>query len=336
MPAVNFHLQNSIIKVPASTVSWYEKSRPNAMDQVAPFVFELTNDSAKTDMKKFILSLFLVSPLIGSAQAYLDVVRLNYTYSPPGGLNDKKSPLQSNFLTADVTLPIELKKDGDAFIINPFFTNNQGEVSSMDFHVISKALMVGFLKKNVFPDWNLLSSFVVRRNAEVDIESKDDWQYGVVILTTWQKNQDLSLKFGLYYNKEFFGNFYMPLVGLDWKIDEKNNLFGVLPGYMIFEHKVAPGFYYGFTFRALTNSYREEIIDPLDGGYNYLRIDDNPLGIYADTYLSKKIVLSAEAGYTILRRYRYGYKTESAHVKTDYKNDNFYFKASLAYRLRFR
>ena len=278
----------------------------------------------------------LLIHVVLSAQAYLDIVKLNYAYSPKQGLNEKTSPLESNFFTLDVTIPIELKKNGDAFIINPFFTNNTGEVSTMGFHVTSKALMVGFFKKDVFPDWNLLSSFVVRRNAEADIASKDDWQYGGIILTTWKKNQDLSFKFGLYYNKEFFGNFFMPLVGLDWKIDARNNLFGVLPGYIIFEHKVAPRFYYGLAFRALTNSYREQIIDPLDGGYNYLRIDDNPLGIYADTYLSKKIVLSAEAGYTILRRYRYGYKTESAHIKTDYKNDNFYFKASLAYRLRFR
>jgi hypothetical protein len=128
----------------------------------------------------------------------------------------------------------------------------------------------------------------------------------------------------------------MALVGLDWKIDSKNNLFGVLPGYMIFEHKVASKFYYGFAFHAFTNSYREQIIDPLSGGSNYLRIDDNPLGIYADTYLSKKIVLSAEAGYTILRRYRYGYKYDDIHFKTDYKNDNFYVKASLTYRLRLR
>ena len=52
------------------------------------------------------------------------------------------------------------------------------------------------------------------------------------------KNQYVSFKFGLYYNKEFFGNYFMPLIGLDWKIDAKNNLFGVLPGYMIFEHRV--------------------------------------------------------------------------------------------------
>jgi hypothetical protein len=72
----------------------------------------------------------------------------------------------------------------------------------------------------------------------------------------------------------------MPLVGLDWKINAKNNLFGVLPGYMIFEHKVTPRFYYGFAFRALTNSYLEDTGDMalFDRGKYYLRIDDNPFG----------------------------------------------------------
>ena len=288
-------------------------------------------------MKKIILLPFItLIKVVLYSQPYLDLVKLNYTYSPLKGVNDKKSPLQSNFFTADVTLPIELKKGGDAIIINPFFTNNTGEVSTTDFHVTSKALLVGFLKKDIFPNWNLLSSFIVRRNTEVDIETDDNWQYGGIILATWKKNEDVSFKFGMYYNKEFFGNYFMALVGLDWKIDSKNNLFGVLPGYMIFEHKVASKFYYGFAFHAFTNSYREQIIDPLSGGSNYLRIDDNPLGIYADTYLSKKIVLSAEAGYTILRRYRYGYKYDDIHFNTDYKNDNFYVKASLAYRLRLR
>jgi hypothetical protein len=292
-------------------------------------------------MKKIIL-LFCITTInvILHSQPYLDIARLNYTYSPLKGLNEKKSPLQSNFFTADVTLPIELKKGGDAFLINPFFTNNQGTVSTEDFHVQSTGIFIGFLKKDIFKDWNLLTSFIVRKNKEVGVKLDDDWQYGGVLLTTWKKNQDLSFKFGLYYNKEFFGNYFMALVGIDWKINEKTNLFGVLPGSMVMERKASQRFYYGFAFRALTNSYRLYVVpDPvvfLYGGKKYLRIDDNQLGMYADTYLSKKIVLSAEAGYTILRRYRYGFKGDNIHIKTDYKNDNFYFRASLAYRLRFR
>ena len=135
-------------------------------------------------MKKIILLSCIIFHLLSCAQPYLDLVKLSYSYSPKKALNEKSSPLQSNFFTADITFPIELKKGGDAFILNPFFTNNQGEVSAKDFHVMSKALLIGFLKKDIFANWNLLSSFIVRRNAEVDIVLNDDWQYGGIVLAT--------------------------------------------------------------------------------------------------------------------------------------------------------
>jgi len=274
------------------------------------------------------------------AQPYLDIAKLNYSYSPEKGLGEKTNPLQSQYFNIGITVPIELKKDGDAFILNPFFDNSQGNVSTTDFHVVSHGVFVGFLKKDIVENWNLLASFIVRRNKEAEKDVEDDWQYGGALLATWKKNPSFSFKLGMYYNKEFFGDFFIPLLGIDWKINNKNNLFGVLPGSMIFEHKVSEKFYYGSAFRALTNSYRLETIDPCFGGdcsaKRYLRVDDNQLGIFGDVYLSKKIVLTGEAGYTILRRYRYGFKGENFHLQTDYKSDNFYFRASLAYRLRFR
>jgi hypothetical protein len=291
-------------------------------------------------MRITVLVIFLFISHVSHTQPYLDIAKFSYSYSPLSGLNGKTNPLKSNLFSLNLNLPIELKKDGDAFIINPFLDNNQGEVSSNDFHVISQGLLIGFLKKNLFKNWNLLSGFIARRNKQAEKKLNDDWQYGGIILTTYKKNQLLSLKFGIYYNKEFFGNYFIPLAGIDWQINPKNNLFGVLPGSMILEHKVNSWFYYGASFRALTNSYKLETIDPCFSGdcsaKNYLRIDDNQLGIFADTYLSKKILLTAEAGYTVLRRYRYGFKGEILNNKTDYKTDNFYLRAILAYRLRLR
>jgi hypothetical protein len=286
---------------------------------------------------------FLVSVLICarvSAQPVLDIARFNYSYSPESGLGEKENPLHSQFFNMNVTLPIELKKGGDAFIINPFFEHNQGEVSGNDFHVVSKGLFVGFRKKDLFPQWDLLTSFIVRRNKEAEKDVEDDWQYGGALLATWRKDEFTSIKLGAYYNKEFFGNFFVPLIGIDWQINSRNNLFGVLPGSLWFEHKVSQKVFYGGTFRALTNSYRLQTIDPCASGdcsgKNYLRIDDNQLGVFADWYPAKRIVVTGETGYTILRRYRYGFKGDDVHLQTDYKNDNFYFRASLSYRLRFR
>jgi len=289
--------------------------------------------------KIYFIACFCISSAL-YAQPYLDIGRFLYGYSPENGLGEKTNPLKSNYFTINATIPIELKKDGDAFILNPFFEHNEGKVSTNDFHVVSQGIFIGFLKKDIVQNWNLLSSFIVRRNKEAEEDVEDDWQYGGALLATWKENQFVSLKLGMYYNKEFFGNFFIPLLGIDWKIDQKNNLFGVLPGSMIFEHKVTEKFYYGSAFRALTNSYRLQNFDPCFGGdcteKKYLRIDDNQLGIFGDFYLAKRMVLNGEAGYTILRRYRYGVKGKNGHIQTDYKNDNFYFRASLAYRLRFR
>lgn len=114
----------------------------------------------------------------------------------------------------------------------------------------------------------------------------------------------------------------------------------LLIGNLTFEYNVNHSFYYGATFRAITSSYRLSITDPCSlgdcSGKNYLRINDNQLGIFADWYLSKKIVASIETGYTAFRNYRYGFKGSILHTKTDHKSDNYYARLSLSYRLRFR
>ncbi|HET9825285.1 MAG TPA: hypothetical protein VFP87_08125 [Chitinophagaceae bacterium] len=291
-------------------------------------------------MGRIICSLCLFISTALPAQPYIDIARFNYSYSPEWELGKKENALESHFFNINVTLPLELKKGGDAFVINPFFEHNQGEVSGNDFHAVSQGLLVGFLKKEVFPDWNIMSSFILRRNKQAEKHVPDEWQYGGLILATWKKDQSASLKFGIYYNKEFFGNYFMPLLGIDWRINEKNNLFGVLPGNMWYEHKVNKKFFYGSAFRALTNSYRLETIDPCASGdcsaKNYLRVDDNQLGLFADWYFTKRLVVTGESGYTIFRRYRYGFKGDDVHIKINYKNDNFYFRASVSYRVRFR
>lgn len=49
---------------------------------------------------------------------------------------------------------------------------------------------------------------------------------------------------------EVFGLFVMPLAGSDWRINERNILFDILPGNLTFEHKINKQFYYGACFRA--------------------------------------------------------------------------------------
>lgn len=96
----------------------------------------------------------------------------------------------------------------------------------------------------------------------------------------------------------------MPLLGADWRSNEKNYFFGLLPGRFTWEHKFNNSFYGGITFRAITSSYRFE-------NGNYLRIDDNQLSAFLDVYPAKQICLTLEPGYGILRQLRMGTEKRS-------------------------
>lgn len=291
-------------------------------------------------MNKIIFSVYLFFSSAVFAQPFLDLGKVFYAYTPLNGLNKKNNPLRSDLYNINLSVPVELQKNGNAIIVNPFFEHNDGKISGNSFQVISEGLSAGFLNKFKNTNWSIYAAFILRRNKETEENTEDAWQFGGISLASFEKNKSFTLKFGLYYNKEFFGNFFMPLLVLDWRINAKNNLFGVLPGNMTFEHKVSRSFYFGGVFRALTSSYRLTTEDPCAigdcSGKNYLRINDNQAGIYSDIYLIKNVVFTTELGYTAFRNYRYGFKGKVLHNYTDYKNDNYYFRLSLSYRLRIR
>lgn len=187
------------------------------------------------------------------------------------------------------------------------------------------SLAVSFLKTLKNEDWSVASSIIVRRNG-YKVNIPDNWQAGGAVLVIFKANETLKYKLGVYANKEFFGVFIMPLLGIDWRISKKTNLFGVLPGNLTLEHKLGKKLYTGASFRAITTSYR------LDTGY--WRINENRLGIFADYYLIKNVVLNAEAGHSVLRKLKTGGENT---VETNWAaNDNFYYKIGLAYRIRLK
>ncbi len=178
-------------------------------------------------------------------------------------------------------------------------------------------------------------AFIPRWNGEASIQFKEGFQAGGAGLMTYKKRPGLQFKFGIYYNREFWGNFFIPFLGLDWTINNKQRLFGVLPGYLTYEYRISkriPGVEISAHLRipkCLGNYYS---LPPIS---DFIRIDDNQLGVYTDFYLSPKFVLNAEAGYSILRKVRTGYGNTS---KDEYivmsENSAPYVRIALQYRIR--
>ena len=148
------------------------------------------------------------------------------------------------------------------------------------------------------------------------------------MLAIYQKNENLKYKFGTYYNSEYFGFFMIPLLGIDWNISDRLNLFGVLPGSMNLEYKLFKPLYTGIAFRSITNSFRTN-------GTGYFKIQDNHLKIFADLYITKHLVFTMEVGHSILRKYSLGTYSDiwKKEFDIDYK-DGFVYKAGLSWRIR--
>ena len=288
-----------------------------------------------------IIALLLSAFLYANCQPYIDIVNVRYLHSPgTGHFSNGGQPVQLDYYNISTTLPLQFKKSKDAIIFSPYFESWKVSTSSKQ-SVQGFILPVSYLKNIAAGKWSVLTSFIARINKETGVASGNNRQWGGAVIISYRKKEHLTYKFGLYYNKEFFGNFFMPLLGIDWQIDDKNNLFGVLPGSMSFEHKVTHAFYYGAVFRAVTNSYRLHSTDPCFTDCTlkeYLRIDDNQLGAFADIYCTKNIVVNIEAGHSLYRKIRHGMKGDLiGHQQTLVTQaDNFYAKAALVYRIRFR
>lgn len=288
--------------------------------------FAKINTAKTISFKLVVITLAIVSKTAW-AQPYLDIVNLKYTNSPNAGvLNQNKKDVQIQYFGLGTNIPFQFKNKKDAVIVSPFFENWLTKTDTLNRQsYYSLALPVSLSKTIPYTKWAVLITAIIRMNDST-ISKDGAWQAGGAIITSYKRNEKLTWKFGLYVNNEFFDVLVIPLLGIGWRINSRNNLFGVLPGSLTYEHRVNKHFYYGANFRATTNSYAKNI--------GYWRIDENQLGIYLDSYLTENIVVNIEAGHSLFRKIRTGVKHISKY-DADVR-DNLYARISLAYRVRFK
>lgn len=283
--------------------------------------FQLNNNLALSLLA--VILLLLPAKII--AQPYLDIINLKYSNSPNTGLfNHNKNATTIEYFNVGTNLPIQFKNKKDAVIISPFFEIWSPQINTNRRQNYYSLALPVTLSKTINNKWSFLLTGIVRMN-DSSIYNKGKMQVGGALIVNYKRNEKLTVKLGAYANGEYFGLFVMPLLGIDWRINEKNNLFGVLPGNLTYEHKINDHFYYGANFRAITNSYANPP--------GYWRIEENQLGIYLDTYLNKNIVMNVEAGHSLFRKIQTGLDDRSKFNAN--ANDNFYFKIAFSYRVRF-
>jgi len=258
------------------------------------------------------------------AQPFIDLLNCRYVASP--GFLSKSNKNVLDYANITATLPLKFK-NSDVLLISPFLEKWMAATEPQ--HPMETyyglGLPVSYLKNFKGSKTSLIMTAILRMNDQ-QIDADGKLQIGGAALLFTKKKETLTWKFGLYVNGDLFGLFVIPLAGIDWKIDEKSNLFGILPANLTYERKLNKRIYYGLNFRTFTNSYARDT--------GYWRVDENQLGAFGDLYIMKHVVFNVETGSSILRKIRTGVERK-ANDKWNI-HDNLYLKISLAYRMRFR
>lgn len=261
------------------------------------------------------------------SQPYVDPLQVRYTYAFK---SNKPGATPYTHLWVGNDIPVKIKSRKNTYILlSPYYEQwrlDSGNINEIYPVIQSVTFPIGLIMPLGQTKWAINIIPVFRTNGE-KLFTENTFQYGSILFGTLARKPEQKFRFGIYLNKEFFGWFVIPLIGADWRIDENNYLFGLLPGRLTYEHKWNKKFYGGATFRAITNSYR------FTNG-EYLRLDDNQISLFADYYLTKHICMTVEPGYGVFRKIRTGINDNRDYLTNIKWGDGPFIKLSVAYRIR--
>ena len=271
------------------------------------------------------------------AQPYIDLASAYYSLSPGKGLNESGQLKTFNHFRGQLNIPVVFKKDSSVLLINPVFETRWISLDeSQDTKSVNGIFALISFTKKINDSWSVMLGAIPRWNGEPSISANERFQMGGVFWVTRTIHPQLKIRAGLYYNKEFFGNFFMPVVGMEWKINKRSYLFGNLPSSLVYENTLNSFISVGGIFRTFPNSYRIIPI-AMHPQNDYYRTTDIQLGTFADFYLTKKIVFTVEGGYAVARKLRNGDEDGGGRNNEITLSDegNYYVRAAFQYRLRF-
>lgn len=292
-------------------------------------------------MKKYypLLILFFVFVTGKSfSQPFADVVSINYQTFSSIYQDSLKQKNKTDNYAFGFFLP-KVFSNGNTLLIRlsgETINSTISPDSSYSSRLSSISLPLGFKFVSGNKKWETIVMGIPKIASDFkDAVDAYDIQYGGVFLQHFVPNEKVKIKAGLYYNREAFGNFFIPLVGIDWKATNRINLYGILPSnYKVEFNIVKEKLYTGFNFKSLTRSFRLS----KKNNYDYIRYDEIQVKLFVDWFAYKKLLLFGEVGYSLGKNpWQYTFDTKDVTLRNSvYSPLNSYviFNVGIAYRVR--
>jgi len=192
------------------------------------------------------IDLFTLSVFQSTSAPYEEPLNGNATES--GGLLNLKVPIVLSDKTTwfnDFTYSM--------YNINNTLDPSPDMLTAMRLHAF--ILQTGIAQK--INDRNGFQLLVVPRYT-TDFHNSDgkSWQLGVVALYEHRKNDHFMMRYGILYNGELFGPLLVPLIYLDWQVNDRWSIVGLMPISLKVNYQMSERVIAGFSHFGFITTYR--------------------------------------------------------------------------------
>lgn len=163
-----------------------------------------------------------------------------------------------------------------------------------------KTLKLG-VNKVLNVKWSGTFVFLPKIASDYGTFQRKEFQAGAIGIMKFKKRDNLNYKFGLYYNSELFGPFFVPMLGLYYlSYNKKLELSFMLPLQADVNYKVIPFMSVGINFDGQIRSYHLNNVNPMYQD-TYLTRSTNEFYGYLKFRLAKNVVMQTKFGYSVAR-----------------------------------
>jgi hypothetical protein len=256
-------------------------------------------------MSKFLsLCLLLILGLSAYAQDYVDLIRFRYDNTPLNQFDSSTASTRIEEFTLDATLPIVIKNNNaiiTGFDLQSLSTKVNPTIPDLT-SVYTILVKLGVNLKHS-EKWSGTYMFLPKLSSDLKEISAKDFQYGAYVLLKYAKTAHLNYQFGMYYNSELFGPFFVPLLGLYYlSPSNKLEINATLPVWADINYRLKPWFRVGLSFSAFVRSYYINEPQFTENGEYLVKSTNEPM-LYLQFEALKSLVIQTKIGYSIGRQY---------------------------------
>lgn len=256
-------------------------------------------------MKNYILiiNIFLSITEIYS-QNYVDILKVTANTTPYNTFDTSTSETKINHIDADITVPIKIT-DRISVISGLIYETIQTKLfADGNIKSFGSTTLKSGANKQFNDNWSGTMVLLPKIASDYISVGKKDFQIGAIVIMKYKKRETLNYKFGLYYNSELFGPFFVPMAGMYYlSRDKKFEANIMLPLQADVNYKLLSFMNVGCNFNGQIRSYHLTDVTPANHSA-YVARSTNEFYAYLKFNVSKNISIQIKSGQSVGRSYK--------------------------------